>query len=222
SVLNARHIVWNGAAARAAVPSTLTPGTPLLAVNSPSGVAGNYAVGTATFGAALTPAGITGTVVAATDPAHADRPTTTAPCPPPPNTADVAGKIALVDRGVCTFVVKARNCQAAGAIAVLVADNTSDNPPASLGGTDTSITIPIVRITQADGATIRSNLGSGVNATLKVDPTVLAGADSQGRALLFATNPIQPGSSISHWDTIAVPNLLMEPNISPDLTHNVD
>ena len=222
SVLNARHIVWNGAAVRAAVPSTLAPGTPLLAVNSPSGIAGNYAVGTATFGPALTPAGITGTVVAATDPANADGPTTTDACSPLTNAADVSGKIALVDRGVCTFVVKARNCQAAGAIAVLVADNTSDNPPASLGGTDSSITIPMVRITQADGAKIRSNLGSGVNTTLRVDPSVLSGADAQGRAFLFSTNPIQSGSSISHWDTIAFPNLLMEPNISPDLTHDVD
>jgi hypothetical protein len=58
--------------------------------------------------------------------------------------------------------------------------------------------------------------------TLLLNTSVLAGADASGRPLLFSTNPIQSGSSISHWDTIAFPNLLMEPNINPDLTHNVD
>ena len=222
SALNARHIVWNGAAVSAAVSSTLAPGTPLMAVSSPAGIAGNYAVGTASFGASLTPQGVTEQVVAATDPSDSAGASTTDACSPLTNGSAVAGHIALVDRGTCTFVVKARNCQNAGAIAVLVADNTSDNPPAGLGGTDSSITIPMVRITQADGATLRSNLSSGVNATLRADPSVLAGADSSGRALLFATNPIQGGSSISHWDTIAFPNLLMEPNISSDLPHSVD
>lgn len=193
-----------------------------MAVASPAAIAGTYPVGTASFGAALVAGGLTGQVVAATDPSDSSGASTTDACSPLTNASDIAGKIALVDRGTCTFVVKARNCQAAGAIAVLVADNTSDSPPTGLGGTDSSITIPVVRITQADGATLRSNLSSGVSATLRADPSVLAGADSSGRALLFATNPIQPGSSISHWDTIAFPNLLMEPNISPDLPHAVD
>lgn len=222
SAVNGRHVVWNGAAVRAAVPSTLQPGTPLLFVGAPAGIAGTYPVGTASFGAGLVAAGVTGQVIAAMDPADAAGPSTTDACSPLTNASDVAGKIALVDRGTCTFVIKARNCQAAGAIAVLVADNTSDSPPAGLGGADTTITIPIVRITQADGATLRSNLSAGVTATLRTDPSVLAGADPSGRALLYATNPIQPGSSISHWDTIAFPNLLMEPNISPDLPHAVD
>jgi hypothetical protein len=222
SVTNARHIVWNGAQVRAAAPGTLALGTPLLTVNSPSGVAGNYAVGTASFGRQLNAAGLTGSVVAATDPSDASGAATTDACSPLTNAAAVAGNIAVVDRGTCTFVVKARNCQNAGAIAVLVADNVSDSPPAGLGGTDDSITIPIVRITQADGATLRSNLASGVNVTLLLDTSVLAGADASGRDLLFSTNPIQGGSSISHWDTIAFPNLLMEPNINPDLTHSVD
>jgi hypothetical protein len=222
SATNSRHIVWNGAQVRAAAPGALALGTPLLTVNSPSGVAGNYAVGTASFGGQLNAAGLTGSVVAATDPSDAAGAATTDACSPLTNAAAVAGNFVLVDRGTCTFVVKARNCQNAGAIAVLVADNVSDNPPAGLGGTDSSITIPIVRITLADGATLRSNLASGVNVTLLLNTSVLAGADSSGRALLYSTNPIQGGSSISHWDTIAFPNLLMEPNINSDLTHNVD
>jgi len=38
---------------------------------------------------------------------------------------------------------------------------------------------------------------------------------------MYAPNPLQSGSSISHWETIASPNQLMEPAISGDLTHSV-
>ncbi|HSB06296.1 MAG TPA: peptidase, partial [Thermodesulfobacteriota bacterium] len=34
-------------------------------------------------------------------------------------------------------------------------------------------------------------------------------------------NPYEGGSSVSHWDTIAFPNQLMEPNINADLSHFV-
>jgi hypothetical protein len=222
SVTNTRRIVWNGSQARAAAPGILSLGTPLLTVNSPSGVAGDYAVGTASFGRLLTNPGITGTVVAATDPSDASGAATTDACSPLTNATEIAGKIAIVDRGTCTFVVKAKNCQNAGAIAMLVVDNVADSPPAGLGGTDDSITIPSVRITQGDGASLRSNLAAGLNVTLRLNPAVLSGADSAGRPLLDSTNPVQPGSSISHWDTIAFPNLLMEPNINSDLGHSVD
>ncbi len=46
-------------------------------------------------------------------------------------------------------------------------------------------------------------------------------ADGDGRALLWTPNPVQPGSSISHFDQIASPDQLMEPNINSDLTHSV-
>ena len=74
----------------------------------------------------------------------------------------------------------------------------------------------------ADGAALKASLSSGVHATLRLNLAQLAGADSSGRALLYATNPILAGSSISHWDSIAFPNLLMEPFINPDLTHGTD
>ena len=34
--------------------------------------------------------------------------------------------------------------------------------------------------------------------------------------------PLAPGSSVSHYDTVAFKNLLMEPVINPDLTHKVE
>jgi PA domain len=222
SAINTHKVVWTGHNVNDAVPSVLAPGTPLLRVNSPPAIAGNYDVGTAAFGAPLTGGGVTGNVVLGLDPADATGPSATDACSPLTNASEVAGNIALVDRGTCGFVVKVKNAQDAGAIAVLVADNVAGSPPAGLGGADPTITIPSVRITLADGNTIKAQLGGGVNVTLTVDPTVFAGADPLGRALLYTPNPVAPGSTISHWDTSAFPNQLMEPAINADLTHSVE
>jgi hypothetical protein len=48
-----------------------------------------------------------------------------------------------------------------------------------------------------------------------------AGKDAQGHPLMRAPNPVQAGSSVSHWDTTLSPNQLMEPNISSTLSHSV-
>jgi hypothetical protein len=160
-------------------------------------------------------------VVQALDAADAFGPATSDACTAITNAGAVAGRIALVDRGTCGFVVKVKNAQVAGAIAVLVADNVAGGPPAGLGGADPTIVIPSVRITLADGNLIKANQAVGVNANLGVDNTIRAGADPDGRPHLWAPNPVQPGSSISHWDAIAFPNQLMEPAINSDLTHSV-
>jgi hypothetical protein len=129
---------------------------------------------------------------------------------------NVAGKIALIDRGICAFTVKVGNAQAAGAKGVMVANNAPIGP-APMGGNDPSITIPSVGITLAQGDAIKAELWPGVNVKLLLDPDFQAGT-SDGYVRLYAPNPVQPGSSISHWDTSATPNLLMEPFISSDLT----
>ena len=83
-------------------------------------------------------------------------------------------------------------------------------------------------ISQADGAVLkqavidaakfgsRSRAGS-VSASLAFDPVRRAGADLAGRPLLYTPNPLIGGSSVSHWDVSALPNLLMEPNNTPSL-----
>jgi hypothetical protein len=216
SALNVRKLVWDGPAVTAAAAGLLAPGTPFLQVNSPGAIAGRYLVGVASFGPALTAAGLTGDLVLADDGVG----TPSDACEPLLN--NVAGQIALVDRGTCTFTVKVKNAQNAGAIAVIVGDNVADSPPAGLGGTDTTISIPSVRITLADANTFKGQLATGVNVTLAVDLSLLSGADPSGKVLLNATNPVQPGSSISHWDPLTSPNLLMEPAINDDLGHGLD
>jgi PA domain len=221
SAINSRRVVFTGPTVTAELPGVLSPGVPLLRVNAPAGIAGIYVVGAAAFGSALSSLGTTGDVVLALDADDAAGPLTTDACSPITNAAAVAGKIALVDRGTCGFIVKVKNAQDAGAIAVIVADNVAGGPPGGLGGEDPTITIPSVRVTLADGNTIKAQLGAGVNATLGIDQSVFSGADALGRALVNAPNPVQPGSSISHWDPVAFRNQLMEPSINADLTHSV-
>ncbi len=48
------------------------------------------------------------------------------------------------------------------------------------------------------------------------------GYDGSGNVRLFAPNPVQPGSSISHFDTVASPSLLMEPFITSNLGSDLD
>jgi hypothetical protein len=221
SAIRCGQIAWNGPRVTAAVTAgALQSGTPLLRVNSPNTIDGDYQVGAAAFGPAIN--NTTGNLIQALDPADGAGPTTFDACSPLTNAAAVSGNIALVDRGTCGFVVKAANVQAAGAIAMIVADNVAGCPPPALGGADPSITIPAARISLADGNTIKAELGTGVNVTLTLDPARRAGADAANHALLAALNPVAPGSSISHFDSSHLPNSLMEPSINGDLNHTVN
>ncbi|HEY0554785.1 MAG TPA: PA domain-containing protein [Thermoanaerobaculia bacterium] len=220
SVLDTNHVIWTGLNVTAAAPHVLQPGTPLVTVLAPAAL-GALRVGTATFGPALASPGVTGDVALAIDPADGAGPSTTDGCSA--ITTNLTGKIALLDRGTCGFVVKAKNAQNAGAIGVLIADNVAGSPPAGMSGVDPTVTIPSVRISLANGNALKSALGSGtVRVNLGVNLAVLAGADPSGHLLLNAPVPLVSGSSYSHWDPVAFPNLLMEPAINSDLTHSVD
>jgi hypothetical protein len=135
------------------------------------------------------------------------------------NTAAVAGKIALVDRGTCTFVAKAKMVQDAGAVGMILVNNVAGGAM-DIIGVDPSVTIPTVFISQSDGNTLKNSLRtrsrtrSGMIATLGA-LDIRRGTDGNGRVLMFTPNPFVPGSSVAHYDTGALPNLLMEPAESP-------
>ncbi len=219
SGINARKLVWSGSNVTAAAPSVLASGTPRLAVSGPLSVAGEYLVGPASFGPLLSSPGVSGMVM----------PISTDGCAPltGANALAVNNNIALINRGVCGFTVKVKNAQDAGARAVIIADNVAGTPPAGLGGADPTITIPSIRISLADATLLRTALknrsrtASSLVVNLGVNDGQLAGADVDGNVLMYTPNPFQSGSSVSHWDTIATPNLLMEPSINADLPHAV-
>lgn len=133
-------------------------------INSPALIAGNYPsypTNPANFGTEIT-SPITADIVLIAD--------NTAPtsdgCQTITNGAAISGKIALIRRGTCTFVLKVKAAQDAGAIGVIMMNNI-DGTPIPMGGTDATIVIPSVMISKADGDILEAALSSGpVNGTL--------------------------------------------------------
>jgi len=215
SAVNGGNLVWAGSQVTADVPNVL--GTPRLTINSPGSIAGNYTVGTADFGPSISSPGITGNVVR-TQPLDA--------CSAVSNAGSISGNIAFIDRGTCNFIDKVKNAQNAGAIGVIIGNvSTSNNPSAAPGmgavGAPVLITIPTESLNFSDAQALRGQLGGAVNGSIHVDHSVLLGSDSSGHALMYAPATANQGSSVSHFDTSAFPNLVMEPNYSGDLGHSV-
>ena len=216
SAISTGNLVWDGAVTTGMAPVLLQQ--PRLLVNSPPGIAGSYIAGTAEFGISLRSDGdgVTGNLVLATDGVA----TTNDGCEAFTNAGAVAGNIALVDRGNCPFTQKAQNAFAAGASALVIANNAAG--VIDMTGSAPGLPISVIMISQANGNTIKAQLGGGVNGTISFDPTVHPGTSPEGKVLMYAPNPVAPGSSVSHFDVSATPNVLMEPAISSDLTDEVD
>jgi hypothetical protein len=89
--------------------------------------------------------------------------------------SNMTQKIALVDRGgPCpSFSGKALAMQAAGAVGVIIVDNVASATPPVLGGTSGGVTIPVLSLTQAEGAAFKAALVNGaVFARMRSVPSV--------------------------------------------------
>ncbi|HZW60422.1 MAG TPA: PA domain-containing protein [Woeseiaceae bacterium] len=211
SAVNGPNLVWTGPQVTAAAPGVLGPAL-VIRFNAPPDLAGEeLPFGTASFGPPVPAAGITGDIVLVNDGVG----TASDACEPIAN--DLTGAIALLDRGSCTFVLKAQNAEAAGAIAVIIANNVAGNTPIGLGGSGV-VGVPTVSATQAGGALLRQNPGTNVTIGAPSSDGSLSGTDPGGLVRLYAPSPVAPGSSVAHYDVSANPNLLMEPSINADLS----
>lgn len=225
SATNWGKVVFDGANVSAGVPNVLLYGSPEVRILQPAAIASDPQFGTAAFGPPIGSPSVAATVVAAVDAVETGG-TTTDGCSPFANAGAVAGQIALVERGLCTFATKARNASAAGAAAMLLYNNAANAAagPVGMAGdgiNDGFVTIPSASVRRSDGLAILGQAPGSVLVSLGVNTTVRAGADPLGRARIFAPRPVQGGSSVSHYDSIARRNLLMEPAINADLTHRV-
>jgi minor extracellular serine protease Vpr len=118
----------------------------------------------------------------------------------------LAGKIALVARGTCSFSVKISNAQSAGAVAVLVANNVFGDPTAmGQDGTPNQPTIPAYMVSRVDGGALAAFNGQSttIGATLTYLQTgnddFMAGFSSQGPTDVdFRVKPdvVAPGVSV--------------------------
>lgn len=170
-----------------------------LVVNSPASIAGSYK-NTATVDWAPVGAGFFGNVVRTG--------TTTAAsqaCSAAAITNDVAGKVALIDRGNCAVSLKVDAAASKGALAVLIANNASGDAPTFSYGGGVSM-VPTLVVTQSIGSMLKSALVSNT-VTVTVDPAVnvaLVGSmvSTSGRGPAFNYGTIKPeigapGASVS-------------------------
>lgn len=212
--------VWNGPNVNQQAALLLDAGfqETTLTVTAPAPLARNYGFFGAAFGPAPNAANFNGQWVAALDAADPAGPLTSDACSPISNAAAVAGKIALVERGTCSFTVKVKNAQDAGATGVVVV-NSAAGTWGSMGGADPTITIPSVMVQRADGLAFIAN--APITGGMVNGPVTLAGMDANGRTRLYSPWVVATGSTFSHFDTVASPNLLMEPFDTPDIQSQI-
>ena len=109
------------------------------------------------------------------------------------NAAAVAGKIVLVQRGTCAFVVKYNFAAAAGAQAILVFNNAG--APIVMG-LDNTVTIPGVMISQADGNAINGFATTAADSPVSVTLDVAPDPARDDQAATFTSRgPISDGGS---------------------------
>ena len=151
-----------------------------LTINSPASIAGQYNASNNVFsqGNVAIPAspGITQDLVLFDD----GTPDNSDACGAAVNGAALSGKIAVLRRGDCTFIIKAKNAQDAGAIAVIIVNNDAANPNqlVNMSGDDASINIPVIFVSYSVGeAIIAEMLLGNVNANIKNEPTGFLNSD---------------------------------------------
>jgi hypothetical protein len=213
SATRTRSLSWSGTEASAAAQGYLARGVPSLRLEPMlSGFSGLVGDAGGALNPALHPA--SGPVVAAS-PTHG--------CVPIRN--DLTGAVALLTRSPsCTWPEAARNALAAGAQAALFITASETSPagfPLEIG--TAPLELAVATLDQHDGMLLTQALRSrSVEAFLAGHATGLLGADAHGRPLLFAPNPLQRGSSVSHFDSSARPDLLMEPIAGSGAHHDLD
>ena len=134
---------------------------------------GPYSYVSAAFGSSLTSTPIVKDLILADDNStdnggtEGATGTTNDACSGLVNGSAISGNIAFIERGVCAFVDKVKNAQDAGAVAVILVNRNdgsrTDYTPApfTMGGDDSSITIPSVMISGSYRTKIANALKAG-------------------------------------------------------------
>ena len=135
------------------------------------------------------------------------------------------GKIALIQRGTCSFAIKAQNAQDAGAIAVLIYNNAAGN--LNIGGAAPGVTIPVYGITQANGlALIAAMTANEVPVTLSPAP-LLTYVWSNGSLLQTTTTgvlnvdtdfSVTVTNTVTGCSTLQLVTVPVTPNTIPTFT----
>ena len=163
------------------------PPTNYIQVNSPASLAGpkvattNVFFGTDRIAVPEAPNGITADLVLVTNVPTNPLNSVNSACNVPTNAAQIAGKIALIKRGGCSFASKVKKAQDAGALAVVMMDSVANNPTRlsmSSAAPLLGITIPAIFVTKEIGDAFIAELVNGpVNIKIEVPAGLYLYAD---------------------------------------------
>ncbi|MEG0188000.1 MAG: T9SS-dependent M36 family metallopeptidase [Algoriella sp.] len=129
-----------------------------LIVNNPSSIANSYQATIATWGGTLTSTPLTKDFVLMLKNETSGTPYDG--CGTFTNTTEITDKIAVIYRGDCSFSIKVKNAQNAGAKGAIIVNNVDGM--INMSGDDTTITIPAIAISKADGDLIINELKNKV------------------------------------------------------------
>lgn len=87
------------------------------------------------------------------------------------NASSLAGNIAFIQRGVTTFAAKAKAAQDAGAVAVIIGNNSDNDTPANefpgtLDGADATVTIPCLFVNYKNGTNLIAHATTDTSSPL--------------------------------------------------------
>lgn len=138
--------------------------TNLVTVNGSGPLAGAYQGAESSFGPPIPATPITADLVLYND----GNGITSDACQDPLVPADYVGKIALIRRGSCQYTDKVQRAQDAGAVAVIVVNNTT-GLPLSMTGLSTTITIPSLMVSNIDGDNFTAALTAGDTINVSIN-----------------------------------------------------
>jgi subtilisin family serine protease len=120
--------------------------------------------------------------------------------------SEIAGKVAVVERGLCSVSEKVDRAARAGAVGVVIINNVAGDPPTFSQGAG-SVFVPSLVVARTDGYMLRSLLGRSPRAQISYGPSLftplvgsMASTSSRGPSVSFQTIKPDigaPGASVS-------------------------
>jgi subtilisin family serine protease len=139
-------------------------------------------------------------------------------CEEPINASELAGSVALIERGGCTFQVKLEQVEAAGAVGAVVF--TTTGAPIEMNGESGSVAIPAVMIGPADGSFLVDAYLAGDEPVVRLEYGLLADIQESGNQMAAFSSR---GPAISDSDflkpDLTAPGVNILAGSTPDLAN---
>jgi len=129
-------------------------------------------------------------------------------CNPYTNAADVAGNVALIIRGGCSFDAKYANAEDAGATGLVVYNDGADASrldPFVMGGIDPSRSLTGVMVSFANGSNFKTALDNGETVSVYADRNTTQATDPSNEDTLAVSTSRGPGLDNSFKPDVAAP-----------------